>query len=210
MDSQLGRLRRARRAVRRAVLARRRLLAALLVGVAVLAGLRATMPPPPPTTQVTVAARDLAAGVVLGESDVVSVDYPPDRAPQRIAEDVVGRRLAAPLRQGEPVTDVRLVGPALVAAYPGLVAVPVRLPDSAAVGLLAAGDRIDVYAAAPRRGGARLVAAAATVVTVPASAAEPDSGPLSGRLVVLAVPAATVGALADAAVQDFLSFAFAG
>ncbi|HEY0951335.1 MAG TPA: hypothetical protein VGD85_14130, partial [Nocardioides sp.] len=53
------------RAVRRAVLARRRPLAALLTAGAVAAGLHAAAEPPPATVEVAVAARDLPAGTVL-------------------------------------------------------------------------------------------------------------------------------------------------
>ena len=58
--------------------------------------------------------------------------------------------LAGPVRAGEPLTDVRLVGASLAAAYPGAVAVPVRLPDAGMAALLRVGDRIDLVAADPR------------------------------------------------------------
>ena len=57
---------RVRRAVRRTVLARRRPLAALCAGVAVVTAVHAVRPPQPPTVAVTVAARDLPSGTVLG------------------------------------------------------------------------------------------------------------------------------------------------
>src|SRR5690242_13846156 len=101
------------RPVRRAVLARRRALAAALTAVAVLAGLQAVAAPPPPHVPVAVAARDLPAGTVLAPGDVTTVDFAPGSVPSGLAGEVAGRTLAAPLRAGEPVTDVRLVGPAL-------------------------------------------------------------------------------------------------
>ena len=144
--------------------ARRRPLAAVLAGVAVLAGLRTLAPPPVPTVEVLVAARDLAAGSVVGSDDVLPAAYSPGLAPHGLADDPVGRVLAAPLRQGEPVTDVRLVGPSLTEGYDGLVAVPVRLPDAGAVALLQVGDQIDLVATDPEATTARTLAAEVPVV----------------------------------------------
>ncbi|CUR57818.1 exported hypothetical protein [metagenome] len=56
MSSLTTRLTQIRRRVRRALLLRRRLLAALLTGVAVLAGLNATRPPAAPSDPVLTAA----------------------------------------------------------------------------------------------------------------------------------------------------------
>ena len=62
---------RLRRAVRRTVLARRRPLAALCAGVAVLAGVHAARPAEPePTVAVPVAAHDLDSGTVLSAGDL--------------------------------------------------------------------------------------------------------------------------------------------
>src|SRR3954452_19155694 len=116
------------RPLRRAVLARRRVLAAALAAVAVAAGVQAARPQPPTRAAVLVAAHDLPAGTLLTAHDVRRAAYAPGSVPSGLADAPVGRTLAAPLRAGEPVTDVRLVGPALTDGYPGLVAVPVRLP----------------------------------------------------------------------------------
>lgn len=146
------------RPVRRAVLARRRLLAALLTAVAVAAGLHATTAPPPAEVAVTVAASDLPSGAVLTDADLRTVGFAPGSVPAGAVDEAGGRTLAAPLRAGEPVTDVRLVGPALTEGYPGLAAVPVRLPDAGVAGLLTVGDRVDLVAADPEGGPASLVA----------------------------------------------------
>ena len=61
--------------------ARRRPLAAVLAGVAVLAGLRTLAPPPVPTVEVLVAAHDLAAGSVVGSDDVLPAAYSPASRP---------------------------------------------------------------------------------------------------------------------------------
>lgn len=194
--------------VRRAVLTRRRPLAALLAAVAVAAGLHATAAPPPPSVLVLAAARDLPAGTTLQPDDLVEVALPPDAVPAGAAEDPVGHTLAAPLRAGEALTDVRLVGPALTAADPGLTALPVRLPDAAAASLLEVGDRIDLIATDPQRPGAQVVAWDLPVLAVPPPS-DALSGGQPGAVVVLGADPAEITAVTDASVRLFLTFAYA-
>lgn len=204
------RLGRRRRALRRAVLARRRPLAALLVAGAVLAGIQEVRPAPPASVPVQTAAHDLPSGSVLDRADVTEVDYAAGTEPTGLVDDAVGRVLAAPVRAGEPLTDVRLVGPDLARAHPGSVLVPVRLPDAEVAGLLRVGDRIDLLAADPRGAeAARLVAAGVTVVAVP-EVADDSSSALPGRVVVLAAPQAMTAGMAQAAVTGFLTFTYSG
>jgi Flp pilus assembly protein CpaB len=201
-------LTRRRRAVRRVVLARRRPLAALLAAAAVIAGVHELRTPPPDVEAVLTAARDLPAGVTLGRDDLVTVDYAAGTAPAGLADDAVGRILAAPVRAGEPLTDVRLVGASLAAAYPDSVAVPVRLPDAGMAALLRVGDRIDLVAADPQGSVARVVATDLAVVALPAPDEEATSSGLPGRLVLLAAPEAAREDLAQAAVTGFLTFTY--
>lgn len=198
------------RPVRRAVLARRRLLAALLTAVAVATGVHAATAPPPPEVRVRVAAHDLASGAVLSDDDLRTVGLPPDSVPDGMVPDPAGRTLAAPLRAGEPVTDVRLVGPALTDGYPGLAAVPVRLPDAAVADLLAVGDRVDLVSADPQGGGATVVASDVPVLSLPPRDGEVGATGLSGRLVVIGAPPGDVARIADASVRTFLTVAFGG
>jgi Flp pilus assembly protein CpaB len=188
------------------VLSRRRPLAALCAAVAVLIGIHAARPPAAATVAVTVATRDLASGTVLTVADLAITRLPVDAVPQGLDREPVGRTLAAPIRQGEPVTDVRLVGPALASAYPGRVALPVRLADPDAVGLLRVGDHVDLVAADPRAGTASYVAVDVPVLALPRP---PDdaasSGGLSGRLVVVAALSGEVDRIAGAAATDLLS-----
>jgi Flp pilus assembly protein CpaB len=202
------------RALRRAVLVRRRPLAALCAAVAVLAGLRVTAAPPPVTEAVPVAARDLPAGLPLGASDVETAHFPTGTAPAGVADDAVGRVLASPLRAGEPVTDVRLAGPSLVATHPGLAALPVRLPDAGVVSLLRAGDEVDLLATDPAAGTSSVLATEVLVLAVPAAEAAggptgaPAAGALSGRLVVVGVPPHQLEEVTAASVSQFLTVAF--
>jgi Flp pilus assembly protein CpaB len=114
---------------------------------------------PASSVPVLVAARDLPAGVVLGAADVRSVPMPRATVPAGVLRPAaaVGRRVGAPMRRGEPVVDVRLLGPGLTAGLtdPATVAVPVRVADRATAELAHAGDRVDLLAvpAEPVAGG---------------------------------------------------------
>jgi pilus assembly protein CpaB len=136
----------------RAVAVRRRAATALLTGLAVLCAVSAVRPAAPPSVVVLAAARDLAPGVALALPDLARVALPAAAVPTgalRPGAAVLGRLVAGPVRRGEPLTDVRLLGPPLVAAVAGgadAVAVPVRFADAGAVALLHPGDRIDVLA----------------------------------------------------------------
>jgi Flp pilus assembly protein CpaB len=206
-----GRRERARRSLRRTVLARRRPLAALCVGVAVVAGIQAARPAAPPTRVVRVAAHDLVSGAVLAPDDLVARRFPTAVAPVGSATDPVGRTLAAPVRAGEPITDVRLVAPSLLAGYPGRVALPVRVADADAAALLRVGDRVGLVAADPRRGTAAYVAVDVPVLALPATVADAGGpAPLSGRLVVVAAFPSEVDRIAGAAATSLLSVVISG
>jgi Flp pilus assembly protein CpaB len=194
------------RPVRRAVLRRRRLIAALLTGIAVAAGVHAAAGPAPATVPVQVAARDLPAGARIGAADLETVRFAPGSAPEAAADDPVGEVLAAPLRSGEPVTDVRLVGPELTAGRPDLVAVPVRLPDPGMVALLDVGDRIDLLATDPQAGGATAVATDVPVLAIPGADDQTSASGLPGRLVVVGAEATEVNALAEAVVRSVVTY----
>jgi Flp pilus assembly protein CpaB len=202
------RLTSARRSLRRVVLARRRLLAAVLTAVAVAAGLHAASAEPPSAVAVLVAARDLPAGAVLADGDVRREGFAPSSVPDGLASDPAGRTLAAPMRAGEPLTDARLVGPALTDGYPGLVAVPVRLPDAGMAALLRVGDRIDLVSADPQSGAAEVVAADVPVLALPDAPTEVGATGLTGRLVVVGAAPDAVPQIADASVRTFVTIAF--
>ncbi|KRF12918.1 SAF domain-containing protein [Nocardioides sp. Soil796] len=196
-----------RHGMRRAVLARRRLLCAVCVAGAVFAGVRTMAPSPPPTVTVTVAARDLPAGATLSAADLTTVDLPADSAPDRVASAsyAVGRTTAGPVRRGEPVTDVRLVGAGLLDGYPGMVAVPVRVPDDGAVALLRVGDRIDLLATDQRTGDTERVGDDVAVIALPEEGVRSARIGTSGRLVVVATSTSMSEIVASAAATRYLS-----
>jgi Flp pilus assembly protein CpaB len=208
MPTLLLRVRTGARRVRRAVLRRRRLLAALCALVAVWAGLRATAAPAAPRVPVTVAAHDLAAGAVLQPSDLATVGFAPGTVPSGHIRDPVGRQLAGPLRRGQPITDTALVGASLVRERPDLVALPVRLPDTAMAELLSVGEAVDLISADPQGGPATTVARDAVVLALPPPPDDAAADGLPGRVVVLGVPDADVTAVSSATVTRFLTVAW--
>jgi Flp pilus assembly protein CpaB len=206
----LLRLRAAARRVRRTALRHRRPLAALCALVAVWAGLQAVAAPPAPRVPVTVAAHDLGAGAVLRPGDLTTVGFAPGTVPAGHVRDPVGRQLAGPLRRGQPVTDVALLGASLVRERPDLVALPVRLPDTAMAELLRVGDEVDVISANPQGGPATTVTRRALVLALPPPPADGAADGLPGRLVVLGVRAADVMAVSSSTVTHFLTVVWSG
>jgi Flp pilus assembly protein CpaB len=208
------------RPILRAVSWHRRLVAAGLAALATLVGLSALKPEPPPTSNVVAVARDLPAGTRLTTADVRLMALPSRAVPDgslRSSTAAAGRVLAAPARRGEPLTDVRLLGPRLASAYgPDRVIVPVRLADAGVLELVQVGTRVDVLAAetTPDQAyePARTLVRSARIVALPARQPE-TSGPLAattldsgdGGLVLLAVPPTAAAHLARAAVTAHLS-----
>ena len=197
----------------------RRVLASLLAVAALVLAVRPTTGPAasatgPSVVPVVVASTDLPAGSVVGQDDLEVADWPADLVPTGAVESpggLTGRTLAGALAAGEPVTDLRLVGPGLTAALPeGQVAAPVRLADLAVAGLVRPGDRVDVLATAPDATEADVVVSGALVLA-PSSNPDADStdpAPAAG-LLLLAVDADTGARLAAAAASDTLSVTLA-
>jgi pilus assembly protein CpaB len=204
----------------------RRWISAGLVGVAVAIAVSSLTPREPAGVPVLTATRDLAAGVTLTAPDVRTVRFTAAQLPAgalTVAGSAIGRRLAADVRRGEPLTDVRLTSTsgALAKPGPGLVAVPIRLADAEAAGLLRTGMRIDVLAASTSSTTTALTAAvspaivvarAVTVIQAPGDVgvtggASPEADPLDqdGALVVLSTTPDQALLLAQAQVSDRLS-----
>lgn len=128
----------------------RRVAAAMLVGLAAVLALSGGSSA---GNNVVVATRDLAPGTVVEADQVTVRGLPPQVVPDGAARSpaaVVGRTLAAPVRRGEPLTDVRLTGSELIHAVSGnpeSVSVPLRLADPRAA---AAGGSRSRCAAASR------------------------------------------------------------
>lgn len=172
----------------------RRLGTALVAAVAVLLAINAIRPGRAATVSVWVAAHDLPGGEQLRRSDVATEELPKAAVPAGAIlskTPPVGVMLGAPVRRGEPLTDVRILSPFLLAAAasPRDVAVPVRVTDGpAALALVSAGERVAVIAAGDPGIGAtahvRTVVSAVRVLAVPDHTT--DEG--LGLVVVAATP----------------------
>lgn len=213
--------------VAHALLRHRRIVAAGCAALAVAIGLGTLTPAKPRVVRVVAAARDLAGGAVLTPDDVQWVALPVAVEPTgalTTMSDAVGRATTGPIRSGEAITDVRLVGGGsaggladapLAPPGGGLVATPVRLADMQAAGLLRVGEHVDVLAATPSSGGgsgagrAAVVADDVRVVAIPATPdggnAALDSATGDGALVVLATSTDQAKALAQAELSARLS-----
>lgn len=195
------------RDLQRALARHRVLLASGLAAGAVAAGLTAVAPSPEPRVEVLTAARDLPAGAVLMPDDLVVASVPGVLLPAGALvgpAGAVGRLVAGPVRRGETLTDVRLLGAGLLPAEGdgSEVAVPVRVAEPAAAALVEAGDRIDVLAASPEGGPtAAVVASGVRVLSVPALGDDPGEG----SLLVVAAGRPAAARLAAAAVSGLLS-----
>jgi pilus assembly protein CpaB len=143
---------------RRAV-ALRRLAAVLLVAVAAVLAVAGAAAPSVAGTPVVLARRDLAPGAAVGPDDVGVVARSPDGVPAGALPavgDAVGRSPVGPVRAGEVLTDVRLVGPEAARAavgVPDAAGVPLRLADPAVAALVRAGALVDVVGGAGAGGG---------------------------------------------------------
>jgi pilus assembly protein CpaB len=184
----------------------RRKLAVLAAVATVLTGLAAVAPPVPPTTPVVRTRTALAGGVVLAADDLEVVDLPQSDLPDRAVaglDDLVGRRLAAPVSRHQVLTAAALVS-VDGAVGVGHVLAPVRLADADVVALLRPGDLVDVIASASDGGATSTVARSVRVVTVPAHDPD-DQGTTTGALVVLDLDDGDAEPLARAAAAGSLT-----
>lgn len=150
--------------------------------------------------------RSLALGLALTAA-ALAASAAHGTAPPQVVAAPHGPAPTASARVGSHAASV----PAAHDAADALVRAPVRIADAAAVALLRPGDHVDVLASS------RVVAASATVVTVPdhtggpsaaGDSAVPDTvsgSGNSGALVVLAVPRRIAAALSGAAVTTPLA-----
>jgi Flp pilus assembly protein CpaB len=178
------------------------------VGLIVLAGVCALRPAGAKESAlvgVVVATRDLVPGSTLAARDVAVRSLPGAAVPSGAlpnAASAIGRVLAGAVRAGEPLTDVRLVGPAdtaLTTGDPAAATVPVRLADPDVADLLRPGIRVDVVTLDPERQTDPVLAENATVVTVRGTAGTQGQ---PGRLVLVALPKQFATQLAAASLRQ--------
>lgn len=184
----------------------RRATAAVLVGLATVLALTPGRESP---VAVVVAARDLAPGTVLDATEVTQRELPAQVVPDGAARTpgaVLGRTLAAPVRRGEPLTDVRLAGPDLartVSTDPGAVSVPLRLADPDVAALLHPGSAVDVVTVGERQDEPVVLARGARVLAV--LDAGTRTGARDGKLVLVALDAVAATRVAAASISQTLT-----
>lgn len=200
-----------RRRLRRRLLRHRRLLAATLAALGTWTAVHVAATPPPATITVWTAGTDLPAGHRLDPADLVPHEYAPGTAPDHpvTPDDARGHVLAAPVRAGEPLTDVRMVDTSLRAAYPGYRLVPLRVSDPDVVDLLEIGDLLDVVASSGfGRDRPVTIASEVPLVAIPTPRPGLSRGELPGRLVLVAVPAPESTRVAADALAGVISVAW--
>lgn len=186
-------------------MALRRLVAIMLVVFAGILALRPAGARETAETGVVVAAVDLRPGSALTQSDTAVRPLPAPDVPVGALTSqnaAIGRLVAGPVRTGEPLTDVRLVGPAdtaLTTGDPSAATVPVQLADPDVADLLRPGQRVDVVTLDPNQQSNQVLAENATVITIrdtPGTQGQP------GRLVLVAVPRQVATRLAAASLRQ--------
>lgn len=150
----------------------RLVLAAALIGIAVLAAIN-EFRPPPGGEPVLVAVRELPAGEPISAGDVEERVLPLRLSDA--AEQPVGATPVITIPAGLPIATSMLLGPHLAdAPPPGTVLAPVRIADPAMLDLLRVGDLVDLYLANSDVGngdlGSTMVAAGVRVVAFPSGA----------------------------------------
>lgn len=172
----------------------RRTAGAGLAALAMVLGVTAMRPQPPPSTQVWVAAHDLSGGAPLTADDLRAEQLPTADVPANALpgdHEPVGLVLGAPVRRGEPLTDLRILTINLVEASgaPDDLAVSVRISDGpATLALVKPGERISVIAAGDPTTGvggrAHIVVQDVRVLAVPDHLSDSESG----LIIVAATP----------------------
>ena len=175
--------------IRRGVLRRRRLLAALAAAFAVYAALvsvRGTDAGAP----VLVAVHTIRAGTAVEAGDIEAARWPPGLVPEGAltdAADVVGVTTTSTIPARDAVTASDLLQGGALAAD-GLVAMPVRFGGGAPVELLRPGVRIDIIGTAPN-GKTAVLVEAARVLTAPAASTSGLLAAEAGATLVEVTPA---------------------
>jgi Flp pilus assembly protein CpaB len=189
----------------------RRAIATVLVGLAAVLALapgRANSA----DDAVVVAAQNLAAGTVLEPALVTLRGIPKQAVPDgaaRVPSAVLGRTLAAPVRRGEPLTDVRLTGSDLTRALstnPDTVSVSLRLADPDVAALLRPGTAVDVVTVGERQDEPVVLARGARVLAV--LEAGNHTGERAGKLVLVALDPIAATRVAAASISQTLTVTF--
>lgn len=104
---------------------------------------------------------------------------------------MIGTTLAGPVRRGEVLTDVRLLGPRLAEATAGPDAriVPLHLADTALLDMIRPGDVVDVLTVGGEQEDSRPLVVATDAVVVLVSEKPKGTGSGTDRVALVALPA---------------------
>lgn len=184
--------------IHRFVFEHRRLLAAAFTALAVLTAL-SVLREKPDGSPVLVARRDLPSGHVVTAADLrttlLSSASRPAHSLRRAA--AIGRRVAGPMRRGEPFTDYRVLEAGTLAGYDkGSVMTVVRVDQADGLSGVHVGDRVNVVAVDPDgETAAQIVARDVEVVTVPPASEGSDEatlGLVTSEKIALALASAAI------------------
>jgi Flp pilus assembly protein CpaB len=195
--------------LRRAARWHRRAIAALLVAVAVLAGLNTVSARTAGDVPVVIAQRSIAAGSRIAAADLAVDALPASIVPEGALTDIgqaVDRIAVVEVPVRQVLTPTALLGTEGRVGS-GQVALPVTFGTAGTVGLLGVGSRIDVLGPNASGSGYGVVAAGVRVAAIPAV----DDGGLlpngSSRLVLLEVSSAQAAEIVASMSVSALSFA---
>lgn len=167
--------------IHRFVFEHRRLLAAVLAGLAVLTALT-VLRQTPETTSLLVARHDLRSGHVLTAADVRTTAVPATAHPSRALDrsEAIGRRVAGPMRSGEAFTDYRVLQGDTLAGYADdAVLTTIRVARADGLTGLHVGDRVNVVAVDPDgESKAHIVARDVEIATLPSATRDVDVLPV--------------------------------
>lgn len=187
----------------------RRWFAAILVVVAVTAGLNALSARASGAVAVVVTATAVPGGATLTADQLTVAWLPADAVPADALtspQDAVGTEAVVDLPARTVVSPAVLLSDRPAVA-PGKVALPIRFSDSSLAGVLSVGCHLDVLGPAAEGSGFSVIAGDVRVIALPTPAAGSPLGGGGSPLVLVEVDQAQAVAISAAAAGTGLSFA---
>lgn len=197
--------------LRRFVQWHRRLLAAVLAGVAVLVIVAQLTPPASPGQTVVVTARAVGAGETIGRGDVRIAHLPSDAIPDAVVadvDDVTGQSLSVRLEANTVVQPGMLTAHHL--AEPGRSLVPITLIDEHLVQMAPAGSAVTLVHIS--ESGFEVLTADARTVALPPAPPGPSLAVGGGQtpMTLVDVPSQVAAAVAVLGQRGELSIVLGG
>ena len=151
----------------------RREIGSALIGIAVVLVIGNLNNEPALPNVITVATRAMSAGAVVNATDVHTVQVPSTVnwvGSLRSEKSAVGKKLARPIRAGQPLTESDFIGKSLLSGLrPNLQAVALPMSDVTNSMIASVGNQIDIYASSREFGARTTLVAHGVRVLVSAS-----------------------------------------